>query len=67
MPEYHRPILPGQQPRLVTGHQGDQVGIWLLDGNSRLASARPTLPGNAPTVPGTAPVPIQPAVRDQRG
>jgi acyl-ACP thioesterase len=40
--EYHRPILPGQRPRLVTSHQGDQVGIWLLEGAHRLASARLT-------------------------
>jgi len=38
--EYHRPILPGQQPRLVTSHERDQVGVWLLDGGHRLASAR---------------------------
>jgi acyl-ACP thioesterase len=40
--EYHRPILPGQQPCLVTGHERDQVGVWLLDGAHRLASARLT-------------------------
>jgi acyl-ACP thioesterase len=40
--EYHRPILPGQQPCLVTSHEGDQVGVWLLDGTHRLASARLT-------------------------
>jgi hypothetical protein len=38
--EYHRPILPGQQPCLVTSHEGDQIGVWLLDGTHRLASAR---------------------------
>jgi acyl-ACP thioesterase len=42
--EYHRPILPGQQPRLVTSHKGGQVGVWLLDGNSQLASARLIFP-----------------------
>jgi len=42
--EYHRPILPGQQPRLVTSHERDQVGVWLLDANSRLASARLIFP-----------------------
>jgi acyl-ACP thioesterase len=40
--EYHRPILPGQQPRLVTSREGDQIGVWLLDGTHRLASARLT-------------------------
>jgi acyl-ACP thioesterase len=40
--EYHRPILPGQRPSLVTGHADDHVGVWLLDGTRRLASARLT-------------------------
>jgi acyl-ACP thioesterase len=40
--EYHRPILPGQQPALVTSHADGQAGIWLLDGAGRLASARLT-------------------------
>ena len=38
--EYHRPILPSQRPGLVTSHEGDRVGVWLLDGAHRLASAR---------------------------
>jgi hypothetical protein len=38
--EYHRPILPSQQPGLVTSHERDRVGVWLLDGAHRLASAR---------------------------
>ena len=38
--EYHRPILPGQQPCLVTSHERDETGVWLLDGAHRLASAR---------------------------
>jgi acyl-ACP thioesterase len=38
--EYHRPILPGQQPRLVTSSERDEAGVWLLDGAHRLASAR---------------------------
>jgi len=41
--EYHRPILPGQRPSLVTSHADDHVGIWLLDGADRLASGRLTL------------------------
>jgi acyl-ACP thioesterase len=40
--EYHRPILPGQQPCLVASHERDEVGVWLLDGAHRLASARLT-------------------------
>jgi len=40
--EYHRPILPGQQPRMVTSQAGDHLGVWLLDGAHRLASARLT-------------------------
>jgi acyl-ACP thioesterase len=40
--EYHRQILPGQQPRLVTSHNSDHAGAWLLDGAHRLASARLT-------------------------
>jgi len=38
--EYHRPILPGQRPQVVTSHANSQVGVWLLDGAHRLASAR---------------------------
>jgi acyl-ACP thioesterase len=41
--EYHRAVLPGQQPRVVTSDAHDQVGVWLLDGEHRLASARLTL------------------------
>ena len=38
--EYHRPILPGQQPCLVASHERYEVGVWLLDDAHRLASAR---------------------------
>jgi acyl-ACP thioesterase len=38
--EYHRPILPGHDPRLVVSQQPDQLCCWLLDGPHRLASAR---------------------------
>jgi acyl-ACP thioesterase len=38
--EYHRPMLPGRDPRLVTSRGDDQVWVWLLDGAQRLASAR---------------------------
>ena len=40
--EYHRPIRPGQQPCVVTSYTGDHLGVWLLDGAHRLASARLT-------------------------
>ncbi len=40
--EYHRPILPGQQPPVVTSQIGEHLGVWLLDGAHRLASARLT-------------------------
>ena len=40
--EYHRAILPGQQPRVVTSSAHDQADVWLLDGEHRLASARLT-------------------------
>jgi acyl-ACP thioesterase len=40
--EYHRAVLPGQEPRVVTSDAHDQVGVWLLDGEHRLASARLT-------------------------
>ena len=42
--EYHRPILPGQRPSLVTTRTSDHLAIWLLDATDRLASARLTLP-----------------------
>ena len=38
--EYHRPILPGHDPRLVVSRQPDHLSCWLLDGPHRLASAR---------------------------
>ena len=38
--EYHREILPGCEPRLVTSKEPDQVLVWLLNGTQRLASAR---------------------------
>jgi acyl-ACP thioesterase len=38
--EYHRPILPGHDPCLVTGQAPRQLSIWLMDGSQRLASAR---------------------------
>jgi acyl-ACP thioesterase len=38
--EYHRAILPGCLPRLVTGEEAGQSVIWLLDEDRLLASAR---------------------------
>ena len=38
--EYHRPVLPGQQPRVVISQAHDQLSVWLLAGTQRLASAR---------------------------
>jgi acyl-ACP thioesterase len=40
--EYHRPILAGPDPRLVTFQERDHLWCWLLDGAQRLASARLT-------------------------
>jgi acyl-ACP thioesterase len=37
--EYHRPILPGQRPHLVTSEDSGGLRAWLLDGGQRLASA----------------------------
>jgi acyl-ACP thioesterase len=49
--EYHRPVLPGQQPRLVTTSADGQVWAWLLADTQRLASARLTFPGPGPDEP----------------
>lgn len=38
--EYHRPVLPGHDPRLVTSHSPGQLGVWLLNDTQRLASAQ---------------------------
>ena len=42
--EYHRPMLPGGQPRLLTREQdrgdGREVFLWLTDGGERLVSGR---------------------------
>ncbi len=39
--EYHRPILPGCRPSLLTGGvDADPVYAWLLDGTGRLATGR---------------------------
>jgi acyl-ACP thioesterase len=38
--EFHRPALPGCEPRLLRGAAPDQAWAWLLTGSSPLASAR---------------------------
>ena len=42
--EYHRPMLPGGQPRLLAreqdGGDGREVFLWLTDGGERLVSGR---------------------------
>jgi acyl-ACP thioesterase len=40
--EYHRAILPGCEPRLVTGGDADERLMWLLADGRLLASARVT-------------------------
>jgi acyl-ACP thioesterase len=43
--EYHRPVLPGHEPRLVTSRTPDHLWVWVLNAGQRLASARLTLGG----------------------
>jgi acyl-ACP thioesterase len=38
--EYHRAIVAGCEPRLVTGRDDQELLMWLLDGHRVLASAR---------------------------
>lgn len=38
--EYPRPVLPGQQPRLVVRQAADEAWAWLVHGGQPLASAR---------------------------
>jgi hypothetical protein len=33
-------VLPGCDPYLAASHEKNQVSLWLLDGDQRLASAR---------------------------
>ena len=37
--EYHRPILPGAEPELVTSREPGELRAWLREGPQRLASA----------------------------
>lgn len=36
--EYHHEILPGSRPSLVTARAGDELSLWLCNGDQRLAS-----------------------------
>jgi acyl-ACP thioesterase len=40
--EYHRPMLPGSRPRLLTTGDDRERRLWLLDGDERLVSGRLT-------------------------
>ena len=37
--EYHRPVLPGHDPLLLSEQVAGQLSVWLCDGGQRLASA----------------------------
>ena len=43
--EYHRPILPGAGPELVTAREPGELRAWLREGQQRLASAWLTAAG----------------------
>ena len=43
--EYHRPILPGAEPELVTAREPGELRAWLRQGRQRLASAWLTAAG----------------------
>ena len=43
--EYHRPILPGAEPDLVTSRGPGELRAWLREGPQRLASAWLTAAG----------------------
>jgi acyl-ACP thioesterase len=38
--EYHRPILPGHEPRILTRNAPQEIQAWLLNGGQALASVR---------------------------
>jgi acyl-ACP thioesterase len=50
--EYHRPVLPGCQPRLASREDGRgddrEILLWLMDGGERLATGRLYSPGVPP-------------------
>jgi acyl-ACP thioesterase len=48
--EYHRPVLPGADTRLVTSQAPGELSVWLCHGTERLASGRLTATG--PDQPG---------------
>ncbi len=37
--EYHRPIMPGAEPELMTSQEPGELRAWLREGSQRLASA----------------------------
>jgi acyl-ACP thioesterase len=49
--EYHRPVLPGDTPQLLTSVAADQALFWLVNGEGRLASGRLARPGPAASPP----------------
>ena len=49
--EYHRPILPGDTPQLLTSVAADLALFWLVNGEGRLASGRLARPGPAASSP----------------
>lgn len=52
--EYHRPMLPGGQPRLLAREEdrgdGREVFLWLTDGGERLVSGRLYSPPYSPDI-----------------
>jgi len=38
--EYHRAIMPGCDPVVVTDRRDREAAVWLMNGGSLLASAR---------------------------
>jgi acyl-ACP thioesterase len=50
--EYHRPVLRGQQPRLVTAGASGLAWAWLLADTQRLASARLAFAAAGPSAAG---------------
>ncbi len=55
--EYHRPILPGDEPLLVSEPGPDQLSVWLCSGGGprRLASAVLRPAGGRPEPPRAGP------------
>ena len=53
--EYHEPALPGGATRLAQRAEGEDLLLWLLDGDRRLATGR--IRGERPGRAGSAPTP----------